>query len=80
MLNNIKNYKDASIFQKYTLNYLIHNFPQLNDVKHSAKLFYQIDENGDGKIAKNELFNGLNALLEKNYQKKNSKTFIKILI
>lgn len=69
MLNNIKNYKNVSIFQKYTLNYLIHNFPQLNDVKHSAKLFYQIDEDGDGKIAKNELFNGLNELLEKKLSK-----------
>ena len=69
MLNNIKNYKNVSIFQKYTLNYLIHNFPQLNDVKHSAKLFYQIDEDGDGKIAKKELFNGLNELLEKKLSK-----------
>ena len=69
MLNNIKNYKNVSIFQKYTLNYLIHNFPQLNDVKHSAKLFYQIDADGDGKIAKSELFKGLNEQLEKQLSK-----------
>ena len=64
ILNNIKTYKNVSIFQKYALNYLIHNFPQLNDVKNSAKLFYQIDLDSDGKISKDELFNGLNEQLE----------------
>ena len=64
ILNNIKTYKNVSIFQKYALNYLIHNFPQLNDVKNSAKLFCQIDTDSDGKIARDELFNGLNEQLE----------------
>ena len=69
ILNNIKTYKNVSIFQKYALNYLIHNFPQLNDVKNSAKLFYQIDLDSDGKISKDELFNGLSEQLENKISK-----------
>ena len=60
LINNIKNYKNVSIFQKYTISYLIHNFPQLTDVKNSAKLFYMIDTDGDGKITEDELLQGLN--------------------
>ena len=63
LITNIKNYKNTSIFQKYTISYLIHNFPQLNDVKNSAKLFYMIDTDGDGKITKEELFKGLNNIV-----------------
>ena len=63
LITNIKNYKNTSIFQKYTISYLIHNFPQLNDVKNSAKLFYMIDTDGDGKITKEELFKGLNDIV-----------------
>ena len=64
LLNNIKNYQNVSIFQKYAISYLIHNFPQITDVKNAAKLFYMIDSNNDGKIAKDELFKGLNDILQ----------------
>ena len=70
LINNIKNYKNVSIFQKYTISYLIHNFPQLTDVKNSAKLFYMIDSEGDGKITKEELYKGLNETLMHKIQKK----------
>lgn len=60
LLNNIKNYINVTIFKRFTIIYLIHNFPQITDVKNSAKLFYMIDTNHDGKIAKEELLNGLN--------------------
>ena len=70
LIDNIKNYKNVSIFQKYAISYLIHNFPQVNDVKNSAKLFYMIDSDGDGKITKEELYKGLNETLMHKIQKK----------
>ena len=70
LIDNIKKYKNVSIFQKYAISYLIHNFPQVNDVKNSAKLFYMIDSDGDGKITKEELYKGLNETLMHKIQKK----------
>ena len=69
LIKNIKNYKNVSIFQKYAIRYLVHNFPQLTDVKNSAKLFYMIDNDGDGKITKDELYKGLNITLMKKIPK-----------
>ena len=70
LITNIKNYQNISIFQKYAISYLIHNFPQVTDVKNSAKLFYMVDSDGDGKITKEELYKGLNERLINKISKK----------
>ncbi len=59
LLNNLKKYKRESIIQETALAYLVHNFPQMNDVINACKLFSQIDVNGDGKVTQKELYKGL---------------------
>lgn len=59
LIDNIKNYKNISILQKISMNYLVHNYPQMKDVINAAKLFNRIDENDDCKISEKELFEGL---------------------
>ena len=59
LLKNLKNYKRTSVIQETALAYLVHQFPRIKDVINACKLFNQIDKSGDGKISKEELFNGL---------------------
>ncbi len=59
LLDNLKKYKRESIIQETALAYLVHNFPQMNDVVNACKLFSQIDVNGDGKVTQKELLKGL---------------------
>lgn len=62
-LKNIKNYNPKLILQQAALAYLVHNCPQMEEVEEACKLFNLIDENGDGKIIKQELINGLKKYL-----------------
>jgi calcium-dependent protein kinase len=59
LFKNLKNYKRTSIIQETALAYLVHQFPRIKDVVNACKLFNQIDKSGDGKISKEELYNGL---------------------
>ena len=58
-LKNLKNYKKSSEFQEIALAYLVHNHPELEEVDNACKLFGMIDKKGNGKITKEELYNGL---------------------
>ena len=58
-LKNLKNYKKSSKIQEIALAYLVHNHPELEEVDNACKLFTIIDKKGNGKITKEELFNGL---------------------
>jgi calcium-dependent protein kinase len=69
-IKNLKEYKSESVIQETALAYLVHNFPQIDDIVNACKLFNLIDINGDGKITKNELFEGLNKKIKSNSLKK----------
>ena len=69
-VKNLKEYKSESVIQETALAYLVHNFPQIDDIVNACKLFNLIDINGDGKITKNELFEGLNKKIKSNSLKK----------
>ena len=69
-IKNLKEYKSESVIQETALAYLAHNFPQIDDIVNACKLFNLIDINGDGKITKNELFEGLNKKIKSNSLKK----------
>ena len=52
-------YRSDNILRCAVIALLVHNSIQLNQAHDAVKLFNQIDKNGDGKISKDELFNGL---------------------
>ena len=64
LIENLKTYKNQSVIQETALAYLVHNFPHFKDVINACKLFNKIDTNCDGKINKEELFNGLKSKLK----------------
>ena len=61
-IENIRKYKSKSILQETILSYLIHNYFDLEDVQDAAKLFSLFDENSDGRITLNELYDGMMAI------------------
>jgi calcium-dependent protein kinase len=70
LINNLKNYKCQSIIQETALAYLVHNYPELDDVVNACKLFNQIDVNGDGKITSGILYNGISKYVHSSTLKK----------
>jgi calcium-dependent protein kinase len=63
LINNIKGYNPGFILQQAALGFLVHNYPQMEDVVEASKLFNLIDTNADGIIVKSELYEGLKNLL-----------------
>ena len=61
-LRNLKNYKKSSEIQEIALAYLVHNHPELEEVDNACKLFGLIDKKGNGKITREEFYNGLSPL------------------
>ena len=63
LIRNLINYRSDNILRCAVIAYLVHNNTQLNQAHDAIKLFNNIDQNGDGKISKEELFNGLQSYL-----------------
>ena len=61
-IENLKKYKRKSILQETILAYLIHNFPELEEINEAYKLFDKIDSKGNGKITNEELYIGLSLI------------------
>ena len=61
-IENLKKYKRKSILQETILAYLIHNFPELEEITEAYKLFDKIDSKGNGKITNEELYIGLSLI------------------
>ena len=59
LIDNLVKYRSDNILRCAVIALLVHNSIQLNQAHDAVKLFNQIDKNGDGKISKDELFNGL---------------------
>ena len=64
LINNLKNYKCQSILQETAMAYLVHNYPDLEDVENACKLFNIIDVNGDGKITSEILYQGISKYMQ----------------
>ena len=58
-MDNLIKYKSDNILRCAAIALLVHNSIQLNQAHDAVKLFNKIDKNGDGKIIREELFNGL---------------------
>ena len=63
-INNLKNYKKSNNISEFALAYLIHNHPELEEIDTACKLFSKVDKKGNGKITKEELYNGLNSFFK----------------
>ena len=74
-IDNLKHYNRGSIIQETVLAYLVHNYPDLDEINNACKLFGQIDRNGNGKITLNEFIEGLNKILKKDMEKDAKKIF-----
>ena len=59
LVDNLTKYKSDNILRCAVIALLVHNSIQLNQAHDAVKLFNKIDKNGDGKITREELFNGL---------------------
>ena len=59
LIDNLMKYRSDNILRCAVIALLVHNSIQLNQAHDAVTLFNQIDKNGDGKISKDELFNGL---------------------
>lgn len=63
-IKNLRNYKPDYFLQQAALAFIVHNISNYEDIKQLILLFKLLDKNGDGKITKEELFNGMKDLLE----------------
>ena len=63
-IENLKNYQCGSIIQETALAFLVHNYPDLDEVVNACKLFSRIDKKGNGRINSEELYNGLNEIIK----------------
>ena len=64
-VNNLRHYKRKSILQETTIAYLVHTFPDMEEVVDACKLFNKIDLNDNGQITLNEFHLGLSLVLGK---------------
>ena len=78
LIHNLKNYKCESILQETALAYLVHNYPDLEEVENACKLFNKIDINGDGKITSAILYKGICQYCEGNPEKEILEIFDKL--
>ena len=78
-VNNLKNYRRTSLIQETALTYLVHNYPDLDQVVNACKLFGKIDINGNGKITLIDLTNGLCKLLKNKNMEEDAKRIIENL-
>ena len=58
-IDRLMHYQINSKFQQMVLAFIVHNIPDSEETKDILKIFRQFNENDDGKLTKNELFNGL---------------------
>ena len=63
-VENLKNYRSTSLIQETVLAFLVHNYPDLEEVVNACKLFGKIDVNQNGKITLIDLTKGLCRLLK----------------
>ena len=62
-VNNLKTYKRESVLQETTIAYLVHNFPDKQEIIDACKLFNKIDLKDNGQITLNDFHIGLSFLL-----------------
>jgi calcium-dependent protein kinase len=57
-INNLKSFKSTYKLQEAAIAIIVHNIPHNEEIKELERAFRFIDENGDGRLTKEELING----------------------
>ena len=58
-INNIKKYETKNSLQELTFTFLVHNYPNQNQIYLINRIFNKFNKNNDGKLTKEELKEGL---------------------
>ena len=77
-INNLIMYKPINKLQKLALAYLVHNFSDLNEIKNINKVFNLFNKSGNGKLTKEETYQGLKDYLHSSSEEKINKKVNKI--
>ena len=79
IIKNLRNYSARLKLQQSTLAYIVHNLVHKEDCEYLRQVFIAFDDNGDGKLTKDELIKGLNILLSKEEAEKEVNRLIEII-
>ena len=58
-MSNLKAYRNINRLQQISVAYLVHNFPQMEEIENAYKVFNKFDVNGDGRVSREEFKGGL---------------------
>jgi Ca2+-binding EF-hand superfamily protein len=58
-INNLIMYKPKNKLQQLALTYLVHNFPDLNEIRNINKIFLMFNTSDNGKLSREETYQGL---------------------
>ena len=71
-INNIKKYEIKNSLQELTFTYLVHNYPNQEEITHIHRVFSKFNTGNDGKLTKEELTKGLLKYLYKGKKNRTS--------
>ena len=69
-MNNLRKYSANQKLQQATLAYIVHNLTRKEDTDNLRRIFINFDDNGDGRLTKDELIKGLNLILNQEESEK----------
>lgn len=78
IMNNIKKYRPTNKLFEISLAYLVHNIPDIEDVRNINKVYMNFNTNSDGKMTKEEIKEGFESLVVAN-KGINKKQFEKVI-
>ena len=79
IVNNVKKYSATHKLQQATLAYIVHNLIRKEDTDHLRAVFIYFDNNGDGRLTRDELVKGLNMVLPLEESEKEVNRVMKVI-
>lgn len=79
IVSNIKKFSATQKLQQATLAFIVHNLTTKEDTQHLRSCFIQFDENGDGRLTKDEFIKGLSLVLDKEEATKEVERIMEII-
>lgn len=76
IVNNIKNFRAEKKLQQAALAFIVHNLSQYEEIRELRNVFLAFDLNGDGRLTKDELIEGMSQVMTKGEAKQNVEKII----